>query len=232
MGEAWWRISPANDKAARALLYRLGPERFRRSRAARLGAFAGDGAHDPAWRALATLPERWTAPVFPLKAADFIKRGVPQGPALGAALRAAEEAWIAADFPADQRGHCRHCRRGDRRSPPDVAGGPVMIFGFQIAVLDLGPILEADDRLVFLEADALADEADVALRELAEHVLHGAHRVHQQRDAVDRDLEAHLGELRRRQDRRAAALQHVRHLRHVELPADHAPARPRRAATR
>ncbi len=48
-----------------------------------------------------TLPERWTAPVFPLKAADFIKRGVPQGPALGAALREAEEAWIAADFPAD-----------------------------------------------------------------------------------------------------------------------------------
>jgi poly(A) polymerase len=36
-----------------------------------------------------------------LKAADFIKRGVPQGPALGAALHEAETAWIAADFPAD-----------------------------------------------------------------------------------------------------------------------------------
>jgi poly(A) polymerase len=30
-----------------------------------------------------------------------MKRGVPQGPALGAALRAAEEAWIAEDFPAE-----------------------------------------------------------------------------------------------------------------------------------
>ncbi len=28
MGEGWWRISPGNDKDARALLYRLGPERF------------------------------------------------------------------------------------------------------------------------------------------------------------------------------------------------------------
>ena len=27
--------------------------------------------------------QRWTAPLFPLKAADFMKRGVPQGPALG-----------------------------------------------------------------------------------------------------------------------------------------------------
>ena len=41
--------------------------------------------------------------MFPLKAADFIKRGVPPGPALGLALRAAEEAWIAADFPMDAR---------------------------------------------------------------------------------------------------------------------------------
>ena len=45
--------------------------------------------------------ERWQAPVFPLKAADFMVRGVEKGPALGAAIRAAEEAWIAADFPAD-----------------------------------------------------------------------------------------------------------------------------------
>jgi poly(A) polymerase len=47
------------------------------------------------------MPQQWTIPVFPLKAHDFISRGVPQGPALGAALRAAEDAWIAADFPSD-----------------------------------------------------------------------------------------------------------------------------------
>jgi poly(A) polymerase len=48
------------------------------------------------------LPQRWTAPSFPLKAADFMQRGVAKGPALGAALRAAQEAWIAADFPLDR----------------------------------------------------------------------------------------------------------------------------------
>ncbi len=41
--------------------------------------------------------------MFPLKAADFIKRGVEKGPALGAALAAAEEAWIAAGFPDAQK---------------------------------------------------------------------------------------------------------------------------------
>jgi hypothetical protein len=41
--------------------------------------------------------------VFPLKAADFMKRGVAQGPALGAAIAAAEQAWIAAGFPEDRR---------------------------------------------------------------------------------------------------------------------------------
>jgi poly(A) polymerase len=101
MAEAWWRISPVNDKDARALLYRLGPERFV-DRVLLAWARSPATAHDPAWRALAGLSEHWTAPVFPLKAADFIKRGVPQGPALGAALHEAEEAWIAADFPADQ----------------------------------------------------------------------------------------------------------------------------------
>ncbi len=100
MAESWWRISPVDEKGARALLYRLGPERFV-DRVLLAWARSPATAHDPAWRALAALPEHWTAPVFPLKAADFMKRGVPQGPALGAALHEAEAAWIAADFPSD-----------------------------------------------------------------------------------------------------------------------------------
>jgi poly(A) polymerase len=40
--------------------------------------------------------------VFPIKAAELIARGVPHGPAVGIALRAAEQAWLAADFPSDQ----------------------------------------------------------------------------------------------------------------------------------
>lgn len=102
MSEGWWRVSPADDKGARALLYRLGAERFV-DRALIAWARSPETAHDPAWRALLGLPERWAAPVFPLKAADFMKRGLTPGPALGAALHEAEEAWIAADFPTDQR---------------------------------------------------------------------------------------------------------------------------------
>jgi poly(A) polymerase len=63
---------------------------------------ASQGAADPAWRALAGLPTRWTATRFPLKSADLTALGVPRGPPLGAAMRAAEEAWIAAGFPLDE----------------------------------------------------------------------------------------------------------------------------------
>jgi poly(A) polymerase len=99
MADRFWRVSPApGERAARPLMYRLGPERFR-DRVLLAWARSPEGAADVRWRALATLPARWTAPTFPLKAADFIARGVAKGPALGEALRAAEEAWIAADFP-------------------------------------------------------------------------------------------------------------------------------------
>ncbi len=48
-----------------------------------------------------TLPERWPAPKFPLKAGDFLTRGLSPGPALGAALAQAENAWIDSGFPLD-----------------------------------------------------------------------------------------------------------------------------------
>src|SRR5690606_26964404 len=85
---------------ARALLYRLGPESY----ADRVGfarSRAGDAADDSGWTALQTLPARWQAPAFPIKAADLIDRGLVKGPALGAALRAAEADWIAAGFSSD-----------------------------------------------------------------------------------------------------------------------------------
>ena len=102
MGESWGRISPMyGEKAAKALLYRLRPQNFT-DRVLLGWARSTASARDAEWRALATLPQHWTAPVLPLKAADFMKRGVPQGPALGAALAAAEQAWIMAGFPDDQ----------------------------------------------------------------------------------------------------------------------------------
>ncbi|HEY5066725.1 MAG TPA: CCA tRNA nucleotidyltransferase [Xanthobacteraceae bacterium] len=100
--DGWWLIEPSlSEQAAHALLYRLGPQCFA-DRVLHAWAHANTGATDEAWRELLSLPHRWTAPQFQLKSADFIHRGVPAGPALGAAMRAAKDAWIAADFPQDR----------------------------------------------------------------------------------------------------------------------------------
>jgi len=102
MADGWWRLAPAiGDKAARVLLYHIGPARFS-DRALIAWSRSDAGAADEAWRVLATLPARWTAPAFPLRAADFIRHGIARGPQLGAALRLGEQAWIAADFPRDR----------------------------------------------------------------------------------------------------------------------------------
>lgn len=100
--EYWWRVSLQTDaQSAHALLYYLGPESFA-DRVLIAWSRSKAGAADHVWRELASLPQRWTAPVFVLKAADFVRRGVSAGPSLGVALRAAEKAWIAADFPSDR----------------------------------------------------------------------------------------------------------------------------------
>jgi poly(A) polymerase len=101
MADGWWRISAANaEQDGHAALYRLGRERFT-DRVLLAWTRSPAGIADTAWHDLARLPERWTAPDFPLKAADLVSRGVAKGPALGMALRSAEEVWIAADFPTD-----------------------------------------------------------------------------------------------------------------------------------
>ncbi len=103
MGDAWWRVSPGQgEAAARALIYRIGPQHFT-DRVLLAWSRAQASAHDAAWRELALTPQRWSAPAFPLRAADFIARGVEKGPALGAALARAEEAWIAAGFPLERK---------------------------------------------------------------------------------------------------------------------------------
>ena len=102
MAEGWWHISSAwGEREGRVLLYRLGRERFT-DRVLLAWTRSPQGAAGERWQALARLPQRWTPPAFPLRAADFLARGVPKGPRLGAALAAAEEAWIAAGFPTDR----------------------------------------------------------------------------------------------------------------------------------
>jgi tRNA nucleotidyltransferase/poly(A) polymerase len=101
MGHRWWRLAGMDEARARRLLYRLGEERYR-DRLLLAWARAGENADPARWREFATLPERWSAPKFPLKAADFIARGIAEGPALGHVLTLAEDAWLAADFPLDE----------------------------------------------------------------------------------------------------------------------------------
>jgi poly(A) polymerase len=100
MGHRWWRLAGMDEATARRRLYRLGEEPYRDRL---MLAWARAGAnHDTAyWRELATLPQRWSTPKFPLKAADFVARGIAEGPALGHVLALAEDAWLAADFPDD-----------------------------------------------------------------------------------------------------------------------------------
>ncbi len=115
--DAWWRVAPAaGERAARALLYRLGSQSFA-DRVLLAWARSPQGAADADWRALAALPKRWSAPEFPLKAADFVARGVAAGPALGAAMRAAKQAWIEADFPSADAAIAAIAERAVTESP-------------------------------------------------------------------------------------------------------------------
>jgi hypothetical protein len=100
MADGWLQFIAADDEAARTRLYRMRDATYRDGL---LLAWARSGrdAAAPRWRGLATLPQRWTPPKFPLRAADFISRGIAEGPALGHVLAMAEEAWIAAGFPVD-----------------------------------------------------------------------------------------------------------------------------------
>src|SRR5262249_5339230 len=108
-----------DEATAKRRLYRLGPDAYRdRLMLAWARAAGGDA---PDWRQLAGLAQRWTAPKFPLNAADFISRGIAQGGARGHVLTIAQDAWLAAGVPleaadiADLADHdVARLARGDR----------------------------------------------------------------------------------------------------------------------
>jgi poly(A) polymerase len=101
MVHRWWRLAGMDEATARRRLYRLGESRYR-DRLMLAWARSGAGPESADWGQLASLPDRWRAPAFPLKAADFIARGIAEGPALGRVLALSEDAWVAADFPMDE----------------------------------------------------------------------------------------------------------------------------------
>ncbi len=92
------------EKAARAWLYACGPETFRRGS---LVAWAASHAapDDALHKSRTALPERWMAPVLPVRGAHIIGLGVPPGPRVGEILRTFEAWWIREDFPNDTALH-------------------------------------------------------------------------------------------------------------------------------
>lgn len=100
-GEASPDLSPAQ---ARAEIYRRGAQAFAdrltRGRAARPDLDAS---------ALVALVQDWTAPSLPVGGHDLAALGVEAGPRTGRLLKAFEDEWIAADFPAD--GHAARLSR-------------------------------------------------------------------------------------------------------------------------
>ncbi|MBX9757774.1 MAG: CCA tRNA nucleotidyltransferase [Beijerinckiaceae bacterium] len=94
------RVAPPGERELRAGLYRFG----------RQGAVdglmltqaeSGAAAGDSGWRAALGFLQSEQEPKLPVSGADFMARGLKPGPAMGAALKRFEAAWIAADFPAD-----------------------------------------------------------------------------------------------------------------------------------
>ncbi|MEQ8177319.1 MAG: CCA tRNA nucleotidyltransferase [Amphiplicatus sp.] len=87
-------------KEARAALYRAGQTAFRDG--ALLSAARAGGEGEILAR-LIDIADSKAPPAFPFTGKDVIALGVPAGPRVAAALKAAEEAWIAEDFPGEAR---------------------------------------------------------------------------------------------------------------------------------
>src|SRR5204863_8255330 len=77
MGHRWWRLADMDEARARRRLYRLGEDQYR-DRLLLAWARSGENHDANYWREFASLPQRWSAPKFPLKAADFIARGIAE----------------------------------------------------------------------------------------------------------------------------------------------------------
>jgi poly(A) polymerase len=97
------RAALAEDASPAALAFRHGPEA---ARAAALIRAATRGIPPPA-RLEAELAGG-AAAAFPLAADDLVAAGMAPGPALGAALRRAEAAWLASDFMLDRQALLAH----------------------------------------------------------------------------------------------------------------------------
>ena len=92
--------APPDEKALRALLYQHGPQATRDGLTL-AQAEAGVAAHDEVWTKADAFVATTPKPQLPFSGADLLARGVAPGRGMGAALKAVETLWIAADFPGD-----------------------------------------------------------------------------------------------------------------------------------
>ena len=113
MADGWWRVSPALERGGRrALLYRLGPERFI-DRVLLAWARSPAGAADAAWRALARLADALDRAGVPAQGRRLHRARRRQGPGArrGAARR--RGGLDRGGFPDRSSGHLGDCgRRG------------------------------------------------------------------------------------------------------------------------
>jgi poly(A) polymerase len=85
---------------SRRLIYRLGRQTYS-DRLKLAWADAPESSTEP-WLTLLTQADHWTPPRFPLSGQDAAAAGLPAGPAIGAALRSAEDWWVDHDFIPDR----------------------------------------------------------------------------------------------------------------------------------
>ncbi len=95
-GEVSAPLSHAMDeKELRRIAYRSGKDAvLDRSKIAR----SDDPAHDADWAVLVRGLEAWDRPQAPIRGADVIAAGVPEGPGVGPIVRQVEDEWLASDF--------------------------------------------------------------------------------------------------------------------------------------
>lgn len=93
-----------DDRAARAMLYRLGRSTFvdRVIRAQALAGDVGSGSN------LIALAQTWPIPRLPVGGRQVAAAGLAAGPLTGRVLAAFEDGWIADDFP--DHGHAERLR--------------------------------------------------------------------------------------------------------------------------
>ena len=92
------------EAEARRWLYKTGRDNFLRGA---LNSWASSAASpaDEARKERAFLAQRWAIPAMPVRGADVLALGVKAGPGVGEILRAFEEWWMEAGFPADATQH-------------------------------------------------------------------------------------------------------------------------------